>query len=71
MIAQQIKEREETDLNTIKQAGVTVYELPKTEYDRWKAALAPYVDKRFADMGDFGVKLKAIFDKANTDNPLK
>jgi TRAP-type C4-dicarboxylate transport system substrate-binding protein len=69
MQAQQIKEREETDLNVVLKSGVNVYDLPKVERDRWKAALDPYVSKRLADLGDYGVKAKAIWDKANADNP--
>jgi len=71
MQAQQIKEREETDLDTVVKSGVNVYDLPKAEYERWKAALAPYVNKRLAEMGDFGVKSKAIYDKVNAEFPLK
>jgi TRAP-type transport system periplasmic protein len=69
MQAQQIKEREETDLNAVVKLGVNVYDLPKAERDKWKAALDPYVAKRLADLGDYGVKAKAIWDKANADNP--
>jgi len=69
MQAQQIKEREETDLNAVVKLGVNVYDLPKAERDKWKAALDPYVTKRLADLGDYGVKAKAIWDKANADNP--
>jgi TRAP-type C4-dicarboxylate transport system substrate-binding protein len=71
MQQQQIQEREQTDLNTVKGFGVNVYDLPKDEYAKWKAALDPYTSKRLADMGDFGVQEKALLDKANADNPLQ
>jgi TRAP-type transport system periplasmic protein len=65
----QIKAREEIDLGTIKKAGVNVYDLPKAEWEKWKASMEPYVNKRLAEMGDFGVKEKAILDNANAKYP--
>jgi TRAP-type C4-dicarboxylate transport system substrate-binding protein len=69
MIAYQIKANDETNIDIITKAGVNVYYLPKEERAKWKAALDPYVSKRLADLGDFGVQEKAILDKANADNP--
>ncbi|MBP1707948.1 MAG: hypothetical protein H6Q39_1672 [Chloroflexi bacterium] len=69
MIAYQIKATEQTNIDIITKAGVTVYYLPKDERAKWKAALEQYVSKRLADLGDFGVQEKAILDKANAENP--
>ena len=60
-------EQEENEILT--GLGMEVYDLPKAERERWKAAVAPYVDKKLADMGDFGDKIRDIAEKANADNP--
>jgi TRAP-type C4-dicarboxylate transport system substrate-binding protein len=69
MIAYQIKARETTDIDVVKKAGVTVYDLPKADHDIWQASMTPYITKRLADMGDFGIQEKAMLDKVNADNP--
>lgn len=49
--------------------GMEVYDLPKAERDRWKEAVRPYVEKKLADMGEFGDRIRAIAEKANRENP--
>jgi TRAP-type transport system periplasmic protein len=65
----QIQMREGNDLDVIRKAGVNIYELPKAEFERWRTAFQPYLDKKLAAQGDFGVQHKAILDKANTEFP--
>jgi len=60
-------EPEEKDILT--SMGMEVYDLPKAERERWKTAVAPYVDQKLADMGEFGDRIREIAKKANAENP--
>jgi TRAP-type C4-dicarboxylate transport system substrate-binding protein len=72
-MSEEITERQLTDELEEKEIlsgmGMEVYDLPKAERERWKAAVAPYVDKKLDDMGEFGDKIREIAEKANADNP--
>jgi TRAP-type C4-dicarboxylate transport system substrate-binding protein len=62
-------EADTVDAEILTSMGMEVYRLPTEERERWKAAVQPYVDKKLADLGDFGVRLQQIADKANAENP--
>jgi TRAP-type C4-dicarboxylate transport system substrate-binding protein len=49
--------------------GMEVYDVPAAERDAWRQAVAPYVNKKLTDMGDFGTQMQNIADKANSANP--
>jgi len=60
---------ETEDKGILEAKGMEVYDVPTAERDKWKQAVSPYVDKKLADMGDFGTKIREIADKANKANP--
>lgn len=57
------------DKDTLASLGMTIYELPKAERDRWKEAVRPYVDDKLASLGEFGTKIRQIAEEANAANP--
>jgi len=60
-------DKEDADILT--SLGMEVYHVPKAERDKWKAAVQPYVDEKFAAMGDFAERLNKIAEEANSANP--
>ncbi|MBN1190932.1 MAG: TRAP transporter substrate-binding protein DctP [Dehalococcoidales bacterium] len=57
---------------TITDMGMTVYNLPKAERDKWVKNLEPYCDELYSKMDkDFGDKLKDIGTKLDKDYPYK
>jgi TRAP-type C4-dicarboxylate transport system substrate-binding protein len=59
----------QTDKEDLEKLGMTVYDVPKEERDKWIAANAPTFDKMISDLGDFGTKVKAIAEDVNAKNP--
>jgi len=49
--------------------GVTFYDLPKAELDRWKALAYPGTLSEVAKFGDIGAQIKAVADDANAKYP--
>lgn len=57
-------------VSKLQEFGVTVYNVPQAERDKWKAQLKPDLDKILKSMGsDFSQKLLKIIDQANRDYP--
>lgn len=56
-------------IKLLKQNMKEVYFLPKAERDRWKAAVASYVEGLLKEMGDFGVQVKRIAEEVNQKYP--
>lgn len=69
VIDEWLKGEWEKDFAAITAAGVEIYEVPKAELSKWKAACQPYFDEQLAILGDFGSKVKKITDEANANNP--
>ncbi len=65
----QTKAWEETDRKALADLGAIIYDVPRAERDRWKSAVSPYIDKKIAALGDLGIKIKRIMDKANREHP--
>jgi TRAP-type C4-dicarboxylate transport system substrate-binding protein len=63
-----IKIREQ-DYNIIKEKGVNIYALPKTERDRWIRATEASREERFSKLGSFGVQVMKIANEANKKHP--
>jgi TRAP-type C4-dicarboxylate transport system substrate-binding protein len=57
------------DHDSIAAAGVTIYKVPQSEIDRWKAACQPVTDELMATYGDFGKKVMDIANEANAKYP--
>ena len=69
MNAYQVKAWKETDRKALTDLGAIIYDVPKAERDRWKSIVQPYIDKKIASLGNLGVQIKQIMDRANSGNP--
>jgi TRAP-type C4-dicarboxylate transport system substrate-binding protein len=69
MNAYQIRAWRESDRNALKELGAEIYDVPREERERWKAIVKPYIDKKIAGLGDLGVEIRRIMDKANSEHP--
>ena len=65
MNAYQTKAWKETDRKALTDLGAQIYDVPKAERDRWKSVVQPHTDRKIAALGDLGVKIKQIMDRAN------
>ena len=68
MNAYQIKAWKETDRKILTELGAKIYDVPKTERDRWKAIVQPYIDKKIEALGDLGIRIRKIMDEANRNH---
>ncbi len=69
MNSYQAKAWKETDRKSLIALGAKLYDVPKAERTRWKSIVQPYVDKKIAALGNLGVQIKQIMDKANSEHP--
>ena len=69
MNAYQVRAWKETDRKSLTELGAEVYDLPEEERERWKSVVQPYIDKKIAALGDLGVQIKQIMDRANSEHP--
>ena len=58
-----------TDHNSIAEAGVEIYYLPKDEVELWKTICQPITDDLLSQYGEFGEKIMAIAEEANAQYP--
>ena len=58
-----------TNPDTLASHGVEIYILPEDERDRWREAIQPWVDEKWAEMGDFAKKVQDIADEINERYP--
>jgi len=56
-------------IRLLKQNMKEVYFLPRAERERWKVAVASYVEGLLRDMGDFGAEVKKIAEEVNKRYP--
>ena len=68
MNAYQVKAWKETDRRSLINLGAIIYDVPKAERERWKSVVQPYIDKKIAALGNLGVQIKGIMDRANSGN---
>jgi len=59
----------ETANPDLAQKGMVFYDLPKTEYERWKALAYPGTLAEIAKFGDIGTQIKKVADEANAKYP--
>jgi TRAP-type C4-dicarboxylate transport system substrate-binding protein len=59
----------DADFAKLATAGCSIYTVPQSEMDRWKAACQPYIDQQMTILGDFGKKVMDIADEANKKYP--
>ncbi len=69
MAKTELKLAYEDDPKAVKKKGLKTFVLSKAERDKWAAQAAPLQEKQIAALGDFGRKIKAIADEANTKFP--
>jgi TRAP-type transport system periplasmic protein len=69
MNAYQTKAWKETDRKSLIRLGAKIFDIPKAERNRWKSVVQPFVDKKIAALGDLGIKIKQIMDRANSEHP--
>jgi TRAP-type transport system periplasmic protein len=69
MNAYQTRAWKETDRKRLVDLGAKIYDIPKAERTRWKSVVQPFVDKKIAALGDLGIEIKQIMDRANSEHP--
>lgn len=65
----QVRAWRETDRSALAELGAEIYDVPEEERERWKSIVQPYIDKKIADLGDLGMQIKRIMDRANSEHP--
>ncbi len=58
-----------TNPDTLAQNGCDIYYFPKADRDKMQAAMKPWVDDKWAAMGDFAGKVKKVADEINAKYP--
>ena len=67
MNAYQVRAWKETDRSALAELGAEIYDVPKEERERWKSVVQPYIDRKIADLGELGVQIRRIMDRANSE----
>lgn len=67
MNAYQVRAWKETDRSALIELGAEIYDVPKEERERWKSIVQPYIDRKIADLGDLGMQIRQIMDRANSE----
>ncbi|MBN2243869.1 MAG: TRAP transporter substrate-binding protein DctP [Acidobacteria bacterium] len=68
MNAYQVRAWKETDRSALIELGAEIYDVPEAERERWKSIVQPYIDGKIAGLGELGIKIKQIMDRANGEH---
>jgi TRAP-type C4-dicarboxylate transport system substrate-binding protein len=62
---------DKTDPEEIRDMGIDVYYLPKTERDKWKAIIINYTNEELDKGGEIGETLRRLAEEANSQYPYQ